>query len=205
MLEKNQLYNMDCMKGMAMYPDKYFDLAIVDPEYGRKEHGGKNRSTFAIQKNGTKTLVKDVPYKQKSWDNRPAGPEYFNELFRVSKHQIIWGCNYYSQQFGPGRIVWDKVNGGSDQSDCEIAYNSLTDRVDLFRFMWAGMMQGKSLSQGHIMQGDKRLNEKRIHPTQKPMALSFWTLRKYATPGMIILNTGAGGGGARNSMYRNGF
>lgn len=183
---------MNCMEGMAYFPDGYFDLAIVDPEYGRKEHGGKSRSSFATQNNGKKVWVKDAAYVKKAWDYAPAGPEYFNELFRVSKHQIIWGCNYYSIPFGAGRIVWDKCNEGSDQSQCEIAYNSLTTRVDLFRYMWRGMMQGKSAVEGHIMQGDKRKNEKRIHPTQKPVALYQWLLLQYAKTGSIILDTHAG-------------
>ena len=96
MLELNELYLMDCMEGMAQFPDKYFDLALVDPEYGRGEDGGKSRSGFVQQKNGSKIYVPDGGYKKKSWDKKPVGPEYFKELFRVSKHQIIWGENYYS-------------------------------------------------------------------------------------------------------------
>ncbi len=185
-------YNMDCMIGMKGFPDKYFDLAIVDPEYGRKEHGGKDRSTFVKQKNGSKIYVPSANYSKKNWDNKSAGEEYFQELFRVSKHQIIWGENYMPVKFGRGRIVWDKCNQGTDQSDCEIAYNSLTDRVDLFRYMWRGMMQGKSITEGHIQQGNKRLNEKRIHPTQKPIPLYIWTLQQYAQKGWKLLDTHVG-------------
>jgi len=187
-----ELLNVDCMDYMAGLPDKAFDLAIVDPNYGRKEHGGVNRSGNRLQKNGSKLFVKDGCYKKKQWDNNPASPMYFKELFRVTKHQIIWGCNYYTENFGSGRIVWDKCNGDSDQSDCEIAYNSLTNRVDLFRYMWSGMLQGKSVLNGHIMQGNKQLNEKRIHPTQKPVALYEWLLHNYAKPGFTILDTHAG-------------
>lgn len=193
-MELNRLYNMDCMEGMAQFPDNFFDLAIVDPEWGRNEHGGKNRSSFATQKNGSRVWVKDPGYKKKNWDQHPVADAYFNELFRVSRNQIIWGCNYFGRSFGPGRIVWDKVNGESDQSDCELAYNSLTDRVDLIRYMWAGMMQGKSISEGHIMQGDKSKNEKRIHPTQKPVVLYKWQLSTYAKPGWKILDTHSGSG-----------
>ena len=139
---QNEVFNMDCMEGMKKTPDNYFDLAVVDPPYGRKEHGGKNRSGYVKQKNGSKLYVSDGAYTLKSWDNAIPSHEYFLELMRVSKNQIIWGCNYFTEEvFGPGRIVWDKVNGASDQSDCEIAFNSITTRVDLFRFMWAGMMQ----------------------------------------------------------------
>lgn len=192
MLELNRFLNIDCMEGMKEIPDKYFDLAISDPEYGRKEHGGKNRSGFVKQKNGSKIFVPDGGYVKKNWDNKPAGEEYFQELFRVSKHQIIWGENYMPVKFGKGRIVWDKCNQGTDQSDCEIAYNSLTERVDLFRYMWRGMMQGKSIAEGHIQQGNKKLNEKRIHPTQKPIALYLWQLQKYAQKGWKLLDTHVG-------------
>ncbi len=191
-LELNKLYNMDCMEGMNEFPDKYFELAIVDPEYGRKEHGGKDRSKYVKQKNGSKIFVSGNKYAKKNWDNKPAGEEYFTELFRVSQNQIIWGENYYLKNFGPGRIVWDKCNDGSDQSDCEIAYNSLTSRVDLFRYMWRGMFQGKSIAEGYLQQGDKSKNELRIHPTQKPIKLYQWLILKYAQPGFKILDTHVG-------------
>ncbi len=81
-----------------------------------------------------------------------------------------------------GRIIWDKCNDGSDQSNAEIAYNSLTNRVDIFRYLWRGMFQGKSIAEGTIQQGNKKLNEKRIHPTQKPVNLYRWILQKYKIP-----------------------
>lgn len=168
---------------------------------GRLEHGGKNRSKMVLQKNGSLSYVADGGYTKKKWDTSPPPESYFKELMRVSKNQIIWGVNYFQYIFGPGRIIWDKCNGESDQSDCEIAYNSLTKRVDLFRFMWAGMMQGKSIAEGHIMQGNKRLNEKRIHPTQKPVSLYAWILSKYAKPGDKILDTHLGSGSSRIAAY----
>jgi site-specific DNA-methyltransferase (adenine-specific) len=204
-LELNKLYNMDCMEGMKLFPDKYFELAIVDPEYGRKEHGGKNRSKFVKQKNGSRVYVNGNKYIKKDWDNEPAGEEYFQELFRVSKNQIIWGENYYLKNFGPGRIIWDKCNEGSDQSDCEIAYNSLTDRVDLVRYMWRGMMQGKNITEGHIQQGDKSKNEVRIHPTQKPVILYAWMLNKYAHKGDKILDTHVGSASSLIACHNYGF
>lgn len=197
--------NMDCMEGMKRYPDKYFELAIVDPNYGRKEHGGKNRSGYVKQKNGSRIYVKDGEYKKGDWDNKPADKDYFDELMRVSKHQIIWGENYYGENFGSGRIIWDKCNDGSDQSDCEIAYNSLTDRVDIIRYMWRGMMQGKSIVEGWIQQGNKSLNEKRIHPTQKPVPLYEWQLMKYAQPGWKILDTHVGSASSLIACHKLGF
>lgn len=189
-------FNVDNMAFMKNKPDKYYDLAIVDPNQGKKEHGGKNRSNFVKQKNGSKLWVNDGNYKLKEWDKIPANNEYFDELFRVSKHQIIWGEQYFNRYFGKGRIIWNKLNGDSDQFDCEIAYNSLNDRVDNVYFMWYGMIQGlnisKNINEALIQQGNKKLNEKRIHPTQKPVKLYRWMLSEYATAGMKILDTHGG-------------
>ncbi len=192
---------MDCMQGMKEFPDKYFDLAIVDPPYGRKEHGGRNRSGYVRQKNGSKIFVKDGKYENRNWDNEPPSEEYFNELIRVSKNQIIWGCNYFDCPLIGGRIIWDKCNDGSDQSDAEIAYCSMNDRVDIFRYMWRGMFQGKSITEGTTQQGNKRLNEKRIHPTQKPIALYEWLLSRYAKPNDIILDTHVGSASSLIACY----
>ena len=192
---------MDCMQGMKEFPDKYFDLAIVDPPYGRKEHGGRNRSGYVRQKNGSKIFVKDGQYENRKWDNEPPSEEYFNELMRVSKNQIIFGCNYFDYPLIGGRIVWDKCNDGSDQSDAEIAYCSMNDRVDIFRYMWRGMFQGKSITEGTTQQGNKRLNEKRIHPTQKPIALYEWLLSRYAKPNDIILDTHVGSASSLIACY----
>lgn len=201
----SDVYNEDCLKGMARFPDKFFDLAIIDPPYGRGEHGGKDRGKVPNRNNKAGTYVPGGRYKLKEWDCRPPDISFFDELFRVSKRQIIWGCNYFRMVWGPGRIVWDKCNDGSDQSGAEIAYNSMTERVDLFRYMWRGMMQGKSIKQGHIMQGNKKLNEKRIHPTQKPVALYSWSLQQFGQPGDKILDTHMGSQSSRIAAYRQGF
>lgn len=100
--------------------------------------------------------------------------------------------NYYDYPFTGGRIIWDKCNDGDDQSDAEIAYCSLNNRVDIFRYMWRGMMQGKSISEGTIQQGNKKLNEKRITPTQKPVNLYRWIIRRYIKPGWKVLDTHVG-------------
>lgn len=177
--------NKDCMDVMREYPDNYFDLAIVDPPYfsgpEKRKFYGRKVSPIGVQRLYGETSEWEIPTK-----------EYFDELFRVSKNQIVWGVNYFDYSFGSGRIVWDKVNGQSSFSDCEIAYCSLHDSVRLFRYMWNGMMQGKSIAEGHIQQGDKRLNEKRIHPTQKPVSLYLWLLQTYAKAGDIILDTHVG-------------
>lgn len=185
-------YNMDCMNGMKQFPDKYFDIAVCDPPYGIREHGGKNRSKFVLQKNGSKIFVSDGQYENRDWDNEPPDSRYFDELIRVSKHQIIWGVNYFDYLFAGGRIIWDKCNDGSDQSGAEIAYCSLNNRVDVFRYMWRGMFQGKSIEEGTVQQGNKKLNEKRIHPTQKPVNLYRWIVQKYIKNGWKVLDTHVG-------------
>lgn len=179
-------YNMDCMDGMKEFPDKYFELAIVDPPYfsgpERRGYYGRRKSPIGVQR---------IYKKMGSWE--VPSQEYFEELFRVSQNQIVWGCNYFTYNFPPGRIVWDKCNGKSSFSDCEIAYCSFHDSVRLVRYMWNGMFQGKSIEQGDIQQGNKKLNEKRIHPTQKPVNLYRWILQKYAIPSeWKILDTHVG-------------
>ena len=188
-------YNMDCMDGMKEFPDGYFDLAIVDPPYfsGPERRGfyGKKISPIGVQRIYEKSECWQVPDE-----------DYFKELFRVSKEQIIWGCNYFEYPFRPGRIVWDKCNGNSDFSDCEIAYCSMHDSVRLFSYMWNGMFQGKSISEGTVQQGNKSKNEKRIHPTQKPVALYEWLLNRYAKTGDIILDTHVGSASSLIACYR---
>ncbi len=192
-------YNMDCMDGMRQFPDKYFELATVDPPYfsGPEKRGyyGRTISPIGVQRH----------YK-KSDNWRVPGREYFEELARVSQNQIIWGCNYYQYIFpGSGRIIWDKCNGESSFSDAEIAYCSMHDSVRVFRYMWNGMMQGKSISEGWVQEGDKRKNEVRIHPTQKPVALYEWLLTKYAKAGDKILDTHVGSASSLIACHNLGF
>ena len=120
------------MDYLPLFPDNYFDLAIVDPPYfsgpERREYYGRKISPIGVQRYYEPSEKWEVP-----------GLGYFQELERVSKEQIVWGCNYFDYHFPPGRIVWDKCNGGSSFSDCEIASCSLHDSVRLFRYMWNGM------------------------------------------------------------------
>lgn len=199
MLELNKLFNMDCMEGMKQFPDKYFELAIVDPPYfsGPEKRGyyGRKISPIGVKRHYNRTDNWDIPSE-----------EYFIELARVSKNQIIWGCNYYKYIFsGSGRIVWDKCNGENSFSDVEIAYCSMHDSVRLIRYMWNGMMQGKSISEGWIQQGDKSKNEVRIHPTQKPVKLYKWLLMKYAKSGDKILDTHVGSASSLIAAYQTGY
>lgn len=173
------------------YNNEFFDIGIVDPEYGIGESGKnhKSRNTLVRQKGGQMRRCPSTPYVRKDWDEKPANPEYFAELRRVCCHQIIFGANYFEsimvpcksprrEQFAQflvdnpvGFIIWDKCNGASDFNDCEIIYTSFNFPSFVLKYMWAGMMQGRSISEGHIMQGNKSLNQKRIHPTEKPIIL----------------------------------
>lgn len=179
-------YNMDCMKGMKGFPDKFFDLAVVDPPYfpgpNKRRYYGRSESRECVKRREYDVLINwDVP-----------GKEYFNELIRVSKHQIIWGCNYFDYHFGAGRIVWDKCRSNTTFSDGEIAFCSLHNTVKIFRYMWDGMMQGKSIDEGWIQRGNKRRNEHRIHPTQKPVDLYRWLVREYIKPDRKVIDTHVG-------------
>ncbi len=182
-----ELINGDCMEALKGMKANQFDLAIVDPEY----YSGPERKKLFGQKVSTQGIKRVSYHKPKKW----AVPnlEYFEELLRVSNNQIIWGVNYYNDfSFGPGRIVWDKINDSTSYSDCEMAYSSFHDSVRLIRYMWNGMNQGKSITEGHIQQGNKKLNEKRIHQCQKPVILYKWQLTKYGKPGNGILDTHGG-------------
>jgi len=188
--------NEDCMELLKRTPDNFYDLAICDPPYGIGASKPSKKPNKAKQNNGNTLNVKTTEYTHKNWDNEPADADYFKELIRVSKNQIIWGCNYYSFDLSGGRIVWDKMNGESDQFDCEIAYNSLNKRTDIVRFMWSGMIQGlnisKLISKANVQQGNKKLNEKRLHPTQKPVKIYEWLLDNYAKENDKILDTHGG-------------
>ncbi len=171
-----ELLNMDCMDYLRECDDNAFQLAIVDPPYGIGEDGSNNksRSKLAAAKNYK-------PYIGN--DEKPPDLQYFQELKRVSKNQIIWGANHFCGIFGGSSscwIVWDKVNSG-DFADCELAYTSFKTAVKLFRFMWNGMLQG-----------DMKNKEHRIHANQKPVKLYEWLLTNYAKEGDRILDTHGG-------------
>ena len=173
---KSEVFCEDCMVLMARYPDKYFDLAIVDPPYGIGEDGLKNHSRGKC--------AKPTMYTPKNWDRETITPEYFKQLQRISKNQIIWGANHFISKIGkdsPAWIVWNKLNGENDFADCELAWTSFDCATRMFTFRWAGMLQG-----------DMKNKEERIHPTQKPVSLYKWLLKNYATPDMKILDTHAG-------------
>lgn len=175
--------NIDCMVGMKRFPDKWFDLAIVDPPYGLGKTWGKSSSL---------KWNKRDKYAHKKWNDSIPDGDYFKELFRVSNHQIIWGCNYYNSHIiSAGRIVWDKKTVQQVTSACDLASQSFSNKIDLFRWMWDGYRQEEF--------------EHRIHPTQKPVALYKWLLTHYAKQGDRILDTHLGSGSSRIAAYDLGF
>lgn len=175
-------YNMDCMEGMKQFPDKYFDLAIVDPVYGDVTKGGYMTHNKGQHIGTGKANQKG--YHSGLWNQEKTGKEYFSELLRVSKNQIVWGGNYFAENLptSQGWIVWDKQHPeGITFADAELAWTSFDEAIRTFRFMWNGMLQG-----------DMKNKENRIHPTQKPVALYKWLLNKYAKANDIILDTHVG-------------
>ena len=170
MLELNKLYLMDCMEGMKTFPDKYFDLAIVDPPYG-------------IGKNWNKDTASNYYRHKSSYKNKPLNEDYFNNLFRISKDQIIWGANYYWNFLKPTSniIWWDKFIDPKKhlRSAGELAWTSITKYpANSFRFSWNGCVRD-----------GERIG---IHPHEKPVQLYKWILHNYAKPDFKIIDTHAG-------------
>ena len=166
-----KLYNCDCMELMKKTPDKYYDLAIIDPPYGINMDGGKI---------GGDNCGKVKNYTKKDWDKTAPEIIYFNELRRVSKNQIIWGANHFISRLPIDSscwIVWDKDNTGNF-ADCELAFTSFDTAVRKFKFRWNGMLQE-----------DMKNKQIRIHPTEKPIQLYKWLLTNYAKQGDKILDT----------------
>lgn len=190
------LYLGECVAVMRTMADKSFDLAITDPPY----FDGPNRSGYYGQGYSSLGVQRAKHYDQiEEWSVPEA--EYFAELQRVSRHQIIWGANHFADRFSsasPSWIVWDKVNGASSFADVELAYCSMDRAARLFRYVWNGMHQGQ-------YGGDKRRNEPRVHPTQKPVALYEWLLDNYAEAGQKILDTHLGSGSSAIAANSRGF
>ena len=180
-----EYYNEDCMEGMKRYKDKHFSLAICDPPYFA---GAGDPSYYR-----SRTCQSKAKPITETW-NVP-DENYFKELFRVSKKQIIWGCNYYAKYIPhTSRIVWDKVNDGTPFSQAEIASWSEGVKVYMYRYMWNGMLQQ-----------DMKNKERRFHPTQKPIALYKWLLHNYAKKGDLILDTHVGSASSLIACYDMGF
>lgn len=196
----NIAYNRDCMEAMREYPDKYFDLAVVDPPYGitvDKQSLGAGtglapeKNTAHIMKSrlkgGGKLKNRAINAFDTSWDAAPPGPEYFTELFRVSKNQVIWGGNYFQLPPTRGIICWDKEQTFLNFSQWEMAWTSFDFPSKIFRFSNRGFQCP-----------DK---SPKIHPTQKPIHLYAWIFKELAKPGYKILDTHLGSGSSRIAAY----
>jgi len=193
----SEVFNEDNMIGMARYPDGFFDLAIVDPPYGIGIVAPGKRS-FGVRK-GIKTLTN---YKASNWDNSIPSAEYFDELFRISINQIIWGANYFAP-FLPGAkgwIVWDKHQpAGVSFAQAELAYTSFDVSIKKFECSRAKI--------GNSGNKDARTASVRakIHPTQKPVALYEWILNRYGNGGGKIIDTHMGSQSSRIAAFNMGF
>lgn len=170
--------NEDCMDLMSRYPDKYFDLAVVDPPYG-----------ININMNMGRRKGKKKKHEEKGWDAHPPNEDYFKELFRVSRNQIIWGGNYFHLPLTKSWIFWDKaVPDGVSFADGELAWTSFDKTLVKAKVNYSGF-NGKD---GGF----------RIHPTQKPVKLYDWIFKNYAKEGDKILDTHLGSQSSRIAAHK---
>ena len=176
---KSIVENRDCMAAMAEFPDKFFDLAVVDPPYGI----GAGSKSFINRNTVNKRAEKF--YKENDWDKSAPSTQYWNQLMKVSKRWIIWGGNYFTENIPPSRcfIVWDKKTGKNSYADCELALTNIDGNARIFTKFWLG---------AHAEDDDGR-----IHPTQKPVALYDWIYKNYLPDGGKVLDTHLGSGSNR--------
>jgi|WetSurMetagenome_2_1015567.scaffolds.fasta_scaffold18509_3 site-specific DNA-methyltransferase (adenine-specific) len=181
----SEAYNCDCMEYMKSISDKHFDLAIVDPPYAIGQDWKKRNKGHKFVESSYKNDA--IPSKR-----------YFKELFRISRNQIIWGYNYYTDILGPTNylIVWDKMSNSNKvfhYSKVEIAYTSFHIPANLVSIPWDGYRMGKETG------------IRKIHPHQKPIALYAWLLNNYAKKGDKIFDSHLGSGSNRVAAYKLGF
>ena len=193
----SEVYNMDCMEYMKSIPDKFFDITIVDPPYGINAPKMNMGSGFSHGKytpkkrlNGGSGKLKNRVLNQSdcTWDETPPDENYFKELFRVSKNQIIWGGNYFNLPPTRCVIVWDKCQPWENFSQVEIAWTSFDKPAKLYKQMNGGFNC-----------------EKKIHPTQKPVELYKYLLSRFAVKGDKIFDSHLGSGSSRIAAYEYGF
>ena len=177
------VYNEDCVEGLKRFSDNHFDLAIVDPPYGL----GMGTVSIPSEKNtnSQQKFYKDL--KSKRWDDNTPNKEYFDELKRVSKNQIVWGGNYMAEHLGNTKciIIWDKMTYIPTMSQFEFAFCSFNKHPKMVKV--------------------NSTDIDRMHPTQKPIKLYDWILHNYAKEGDLILDTHLGSGSSRIAAYKGGF
>jgi len=194
--DKITITNEDNMELMSRYPDNYFDLAIVDPPYGI---GYDGNTTVKGKAGKANTFSNKQHHEKKDWDNERPSLEYFTELQRVSKNQIIWGGNYFADLLPAkkGWVYWDKKitnANNTNYSDGELAWTSFDCVLRKFTYDWIGF--------GYLNNPQR---EKKIHPTQKPTQLYEWLLMKYAKENDKILDTHLGSGSIAIACHNRGF
>jgi DNA modification methylase len=193
----NIAYNIDCMEYMKTLPDKSFDLCICDPPYGIGADKAQNKAAEQREKaNGKSKAGRGwKKYNSTNWDNEIPKKEYWQELFRVSKNQIVWGGNYFIEYLKPsmGWVIWNKMQREFSLADGELAWTSFNSALRIF-----DMSRGEALARNNEGGG-------RFHPTQKPVKLYEWLLTHYAKQGDKILDTHLGSGSSRIAAYNLGF
>ena len=172
----SEVYNCDCLEFMRSLPDKHFDLCIADPPYGI--NAGK-----MTMGSGNHKFVKG-----KDWDRRIPSDELFEEIFRVSENQIIWGGNYFKLPLCKDWIIWDKLNPNLSFAEAELAWCSINRNIRIFKYLTTKLDKGG-----------------KIHPTQKPIALYSWLLDNYTSGGGKIFDPFLGSGSSRIAAYKKGF
>lgn len=182
MLPINTIVHGDCFEFMRGLPDNCIDLVLTDPPYGIGVDCDMSKKSG---KQYGKAAAPNGIYKSSGWDDKIPEQEIFEEIFRISKNQIIWGGNYFVESLNnsPSWLVWDKNNGTTCFADCELAYTSFKSAVRMFKFTWNGMIQH-----------DMKNKETRTHPTQKPVQLFQWCLQNYSKEGDTIFDPFSGSG-----------
>jgi site-specific DNA-methyltransferase (adenine-specific) len=178
---KSEVYLMDCMELMKQYPDKYFSLAVIDPPYGLD----LANMNMGIGKSKKASKIQNRKWKPKDWDKETPSKEYFDELFRVSKNQIIWGGTYFDLPPCKNYIIWDKeIPEGLSFADCEMAWTSFDKAPKICRYS------------AYLDKNSK------FHPTQKPIYLYSWILKNYAKEGDKIFDSHLGSGSSRIAAHK---
>jgi len=187
-----ELLNQDCMIYMSSLPDKAFELAIVDPPYGIGADEEQNKAAMSrIRANGKSKAGRGWKlYAETQWDKSIPQEDYWIELFRVSENQIVWGGNYMTEYLSPsmGWVFWDKGQRDFSLADGELAWTSFDRALRVFSYSRA-----------------RALQDGRIHPTQKPVALYRWLLKNYAKAGDRILDTHLGSASSAIAAHQMGF
>lgn len=181
-MDINKIHNQDCLEAMKLMKDNQFDLAIVDPPYGIDV-------TKMTLGNGKKKINRGTS----DWDSSIPTKDYWDNLFRVSKNQIVWGANYMTTYLPPsmGWIYWDKGTGANDFSDGELAFSSFNRALRSYKVSWVGANANNGTP--------------RIHPTEKPIRLYEWLLMNYAKEGDKILDTHLGSGSIAIACHNLGY